>query len=78
MQIEYLWKGAGCITIAEVPRAVADIVRELGARPVIAKSAAVGVDSAKIIQESGYRVLQEMGYEVVDLKAQRTRISQFD
>ena len=69
---------AGCITIAEVPRAAADIVLELGARPVIAESSAVGVYSAKIIQESGYRVLKETGYEVVDLKAQRTRISQFD
>ena len=62
---------AGCITIAEVPRAVADIVRERGARPVIAESSAVGVDSTKVIQQSGYRDLIEMGYEVVDLKAQK-------
>ena len=37
---------AGCITIPEVPRAVADIVKEIGARPVIAESSAIGVDSA--------------------------------
>jgi len=60
---------AGCITIPEVTRAVADIVKDLGARPVIAESSAVGVSSEKVIQESGYRKLREMGYEVIDLKS---------
>jgi uncharacterized protein (DUF362 family) len=60
---------AGCITIPEVTQAVADIVKDLGARPVIAESSAVGVSSEKVIQESGYRKLREMGYEVVDLKS---------
>jgi uncharacterized protein (DUF362 family) len=64
-------RAAGCITIAEVPRALADIVKEMGARPVIAESSAVGVDSAKVIQQSNYRELLEMGYEVVDLKARK-------
>jgi uncharacterized protein (DUF362 family) len=59
---------AGCITIPEVPRAIADIVRDLGARPVIAESSAVGVDTEKVIESSGYRNLREMGYEVVNLK----------
>ena len=59
---------AGCITIPEVPRAIADIVKEVGARPVIAESSAVGVDSEKIIQESDYRELRKLGYEVIDLK----------
>ena len=65
---------AGCITIAEVPRALADMVRDLGARPVIAESAAVGVDSTQVIEQSGYRDLIEMGYEVVDLKAQKVHV----
>lgn len=65
---------AGCITIPEVPRALADMVRSLDARPVIAESSAVGVDSEKIIRQSGYRGLQEMGYEVVDLKAQKASL----
>jgi len=65
---------AGCITIPEVPRSVSDIVRELGARPVIAESSAVGVDSTQVIQQSGYRDLIEMGYEVVDLKAQKAHV----
>ena len=61
-------RDAGCITIPEVPRAIADIVKELGARPVIAESSAVGVDTEKVIQSSGYRELREMDYEVVNLK----------
>jgi uncharacterized protein (DUF362 family) len=59
---------AGCITIPEIPRALADIVRGLRARPVIAESSAVGVDTEKVIETSGYRDLREMGYEVVNLK----------
>jgi uncharacterized protein (DUF362 family) len=38
---------AGCITIPEIPRAIADIIKEMDARPVIAESSAVGVDSKK-------------------------------
>jgi len=59
---------AGCITIPEIPRALADMVKEMGARPVIAESSAVGVDTEKVIQASGYRGLREMGYEVINLK----------
>ena len=59
---------AGCITIPDVPRALADIVKGMEARPVIAESSAVGVDTEKVIQASGYRELREMGYEVVNLK----------
>lgn len=65
-------KEAGCITIPEIPQALADIVKELGARPVIAESSAVGVDSDKVIAESGYGGLREKGYEVVNLKAKGT------
>jgi len=59
---------AGCITIPEIPRAVADIVKDLGGRPVIAESSAVGVDTEKVIEGSGYGELREMGYEVVNLQ----------
>lgn len=64
----------GCITIPEVPRAVADIVKKIGARPVIAESSAIGVDSTKVIQQSGYRELRDKGYEVVDLKAKKAHV----
>lgn len=58
----------GCITQPEAVRAVADIVRQMGARAIIAESSAVGVDSEKVIENSGYKELRQMGYEVVDLK----------
>ena len=61
-------RSAGCITVPEIPRALADITKELGAHPVIAESSAVGVDCEKVIQGSGYRELRELGYEVVNLK----------
>jgi len=57
-----------CITLPEVTRAVADIVGDAGAKPIIAESSAVGIDSEKVIAESGYQELRDMGYEVVDLK----------
>jgi len=65
---------AGCITLPEVARAIADIVKAAGARPVIAESSAVGVDCEKVIQSSGYRDLQQMGYEVVNLKATKASV----
>jgi uncharacterized protein (DUF362 family) len=58
----------GCITQAEVTRAVADIIRDMGARVMIAESSAVGVDSEGVINGSGYKQLRETGYEVIDLK----------
>lgn len=67
-------KEAGCITLPEVTQAVADIVKAAGARPVIAESSAVGVDTEKVIQDSGYRDLQELGYEVVNLEATKARV----
>ena len=56
------------ITLPEVSRAVADIIRDMGAKPIIAESSAIGIDSEKVVAESGYRELRDMGYEVVDLK----------
>ena len=65
---------AGCITIPEVSRAVADIVLDMGAQPVIAESSAVGVASEKVIRQSGYAELRKMGYEVIDLKSIETTV----
>ena len=56
------------ITLPEVTRAVADIVKGTGANPIIAESSAIGVDSERVVLESGYRELRDLGYEVVDLK----------
>jgi len=52
-----------------VTRAVADIIRDFGARPIIAESSAVGVDTEKVIANSGYGEIRREGYEVIDLKS---------
>ncbi|MHB9091829.1 MAG: DUF362 domain-containing protein [Chloroflexota bacterium] len=59
---------AGACTSAAVCRALADLVRAAGARPIIAESGAVGVDTEAVIAAMGYGRLREEGYEVVDLK----------
>lgn len=62
---------AGACTGALVCRAVADLVREQGARPVIAESAARGADTEAAYRIMGYDRLRDEGYEVVDLKRDR-------
>jgi len=56
------------ITLPEVSKAVADLVKDANASPIIAESSAVGIDTEKVIFESGYKDLRELGYEVIDLK----------
>lgn len=62
----------GAVTSPEVCRAMYDLVRELGGRPVIAESAAVGADTEKAYEAAGYYRLREEGYEVIDLKSRPT------
>lgn len=57
------------ITSPAVTKAIADIIRDFGARPIIAESSAVGVDTENVITNSGYGVLRREGYEVIDLKS---------
>lgn len=59
------------ITHPEVTKAVADMVQEVGAEPVIAESSCVGVDTEEVIKNSGYNDLRNQGYKVVDLKKTR-------
>jgi uncharacterized protein (DUF362 family) len=59
---------AGACTSPEVCRALAVMVRELGAHPIIAESAAVGTDTEAVIQFMGYGPLRGEGFEVLDLK----------
>jgi len=51
-----------------VCKAIADMVREIGAKATIGESAAIGYDTEEVIQKEGYDKLREGGYEVVDLK----------
>lgn len=58
----------GAVTNPDVCRAIADMVRERGAKPVIAESAQKGTDTEAVIQAAGYAELRNKGYDVVDLK----------
>ncbi len=62
---------AGACTSALVCQAVADLVRETGARPVIAESSSRGADTEAAYRIMGYEDLRRQGYEVVDLKQDR-------
>ena len=59
---------SGAITDPRICKALADMVAELGATPVIAESAAVGEDTERAFQVGGYNRLRKAGYEVIDLK----------
>lgn len=63
---------AGACTSPLVCQAVADLVRELRAWPVIAESSARGADTEAVYRIMGYEELRRQGYEVVDLKQGRT------
>jgi len=51
-----------------VCRSIANQVRELGARPIIAEGSATGFDTEDAFGASRYDLLRDQGYEVVDLK----------
>lgn len=59
---------SAAITDPRICRAIADVVREAGARPVIAESSSVGTDTEEAFRTGGYDELRKEGYEVVDLK----------
>lgn len=63
---------SGACTSAAVCRALADLIAEWGARPVIAESSARGVDTEQVMEIMGYSDLRHEGYEVVDLKKTKT------
>lgn len=63
---------AGACTSPLVCQAVADAVKELGARPIIAESSARGADTEAAYRIMGYDTLRAQGYEVVDLKQDKT------
>ena len=62
---------SGACTSAPVCQAVADVIKELGARPIIAESSARGADTEAAYKIMGYDRLRNEGYEVVDLKQDR-------
>ena len=66
-----VWAAApetGTTTDPRICKTIANMVREIGAKPVIAESSLVVSDTEKAIQEAGYGKLRDEGYEVIDLK----------
>ena len=61
----------GVVTNPVVARAVADLVKAAGAEPIIADSAARGVDTDLVIQSTGYDKLADEGYAVVNLDKEK-------
>ena len=59
---------SGACTNPLVCQAVADVVRDLGATPIIAESSARGADTEAAFRIMGYDALRGLGYDVVDLK----------
>ncbi len=64
--------GSGVTTDPRVCKVIANMVREIGARAIIAESSMVGSDTEKAIQTAGYGKLREEGYKVIDLKKEET------
>jgi len=66
-----VWAAApetGTTTDPRICKTIANMVREIGARPIIAESSIVASDTEEVIQAAGYGKLREEGYEVIDLK----------
>ncbi len=64
---------SGAVTHPELCRAVAELVKERGAVPIIADSAGVGSDTEAVIEYMGYSLLREDGLTVLDLKKTKVR-----
>ncbi len=55
-----------------VCKVIANMVREKGAKPIIAESSGVGISTEESMQAAGYGRLREQGYQVIDLKKEGT------
>lgn len=64
--------GNATVTNPDVVRAIANMVREKGARAIIGESAGVMDDTESCIRATGYDKLRREGYEVIDLKGKKT------
>ncbi len=62
---------SGAVTHPEICRAVAEMVLERGAAPVIADGAGMGSDTEAVITFMGYDRLRRDGYPVLDLKKEK-------
>jgi len=63
---------SAAITNPHVVRAIANMVREKGARAIIGESSGVMDDTETCIRATGYDKLRTEGFEVIDLKSKKT------
>lgn len=63
---------SGSVTDPRVCKAIADIIKEIGARPIIAESSSIGADTEAAFELAGYTKIRDEGYEVIDLKKEET------
>jgi uncharacterized protein (DUF362 family) len=59
------------VTNPDVVRAIADMVKETGARAIIGESSGVMDSTESCIQATGYDKLRAEGYELIDLKGKK-------
>ncbi len=62
----------GATTDPRVCKSIANMVKEIGAKPIIAESSMIGVDTEEAFKVAGYGKLREEGFEVIDLKREET------
>jgi len=59
-------------TDPRVCKTIADMVKELGAKPIIGEASSIGVKTAEAIKAAGYEKLREQGYTVLDFTKEET------
>jgi len=62
----------GATTDPRVCKSIANMVKEIGAKPIIAESSSIGADTEEAFKVAGYGKLRDEGFEVIDLKREET------
>ncbi|MCK4791932.1 MAG: DUF362 domain-containing protein, partial [Desulfobacteraceae bacterium] len=62
----------GRTTDPRVCKSIANMVKEIGAKPIIAESSMIGTDTEEAFKVAGYKKLRDEGFEVIDLKREET------
>ena len=58
----------GATTDPRVCKSIANMVKEIGAKPIIAESSSIGINTEEAFKVAGYGKLRDEGFEVIDLK----------
>jgi len=66
--VNALHPDTGATTDPRVCKSIAIMMKEIGAKPIIAESSSIGMDTEESFEVAGYRKLRDEGFEVIDLK----------